>query len=113
VLRPGNIVTDTKKGNLRQNIELSRAELAQKVANLQLQLAEKEDVTEKLKITVSELKAEHAKSKAEYESTVTRHQKFIDKVYISLLCDNLICFFDKIVCLNALIFNDTNNKNSN
>lgn len=78
--RPGKDVTDTKKGNLRRNIELGKAELAQKVATLQLQLAEKEDVTEKLKITIAELQAEHARSKAEYKSTVTRHQEFIDKV---------------------------------
>lgn len=78
--RPGKQVADEKKGNLQQVIELGKAELAQKVATLQLQLAEKEDMTEKLKMTVTELQAEHAKSKAEYESTVTRHQKFIDKV---------------------------------
>lgn len=74
-------MTDVKKGNLQQVMELGKTELAQKVASLQMQLAEKEDVTKKLKITVTELQAEHAKSKAEYESTVTRHQKFIDKVY--------------------------------
>jgi peptidoglycan hydrolase CwlO-like protein len=80
VFRPEKIMIDVKKGNLQQVIELGKTELAQKVASLQMQLAEKEDVTEKLKTTVSELQAEHAKSKAEYESTVTRHQKFIDKV---------------------------------
>ncbi|XP_025422151.1 centrosomal protein of 131 kDa-like isoform X2 [Sipha flava] len=77
---PEKIMIDVKKGNLQQVIELGKTELAQKVASLQMQLAEKEDVTEKLKTTVSELQAEHAKSKAEYESTVTRHQKFIDKL---------------------------------
>lgn len=63
-------------------MELGKAELAQQVALLQLQLSEKVDVTEKLNITITELQAEHAKSKAEYESTVKRHQTFIDKVYI-------------------------------
>lgn len=71
---------EIKKGKLQQVMELGKAELAQKVATLQLKLAEKEDISEKLKITITELQAEHAKSKAEYESTVTRHQKFIDKV---------------------------------
>lgn len=71
---------DAKKGHLQQVLELSKAELAQKVATLQLQLSEKEDITEKLKITITELQAEHAKSKTEYESTVMRHQTFIDKV---------------------------------
>lgn len=80
MFRPDKKVSGTKKGNLQQVIELGKAELAQKVATLQLQLAEKEDVTEKLKTTIAELQTEHAKSKAEYESTVTRHQKFIDKV---------------------------------
>lgn len=71
---------DVKKGNLQQVMDLDKAELAQKVAMLQIQLSEKEDITEKLKTTISELQAEHAKTKSEYESTVTRHQKFIDKV---------------------------------
>lgn len=78
--RPGKKVTDVKKGKLQQVIELGKAELAQEVAMLQLQIAEKEDVTSKLKMTITELQAEHAKNKAEYESTVMRHQKFIDKV---------------------------------
>jgi len=78
--RPEKKVSDVKKGNLQRVMELGKAELAQKVATLQLQLAEKDDVTEKLKTTIAELQTEHAKSKAEYESTVTRHQKFIDKV---------------------------------
>ncbi|VVC30067.1 Hypothetical protein CINCED_3A008063 [Cinara cedri] len=77
---PEKIVTEVKKGNLQKVMELGKAELAQQVAMLQLKLSEKEDVTEKLKITITELQAEHAKSKAEYESTVMRHQKFIDKL---------------------------------
>lgn len=76
---------DVKKGHLQQVLELSKVELAQKVATLQLQLSEKEDITEKLKITIAELQAEHAKSKTEYESTVMRHQTFIDKVNIIFL----------------------------
>lgn len=80
VFRPGKQATGVQKGTLQKVIELGKVELAQKVATLQLQLAESEDVTEKLKTTVTELQAEHAKSKSEYESTVTRHQKFIDKV---------------------------------
>lgn len=69
------------------------------MATLQLQLAEKEDMTEKLKMTVTELQAEHAKSKAEYESTVTRHQKFIDKVN-----DVQEDFFVVKSCFNQYIF---------
>jgi len=80
MFRPGKKVVDVKKGNLQQVMDLDKAELAQKVAMLQIQLSEKEDITEKLKTTISELQAEHAKTKSEYESTVTRHQKFIDKV---------------------------------
>lgn len=64
---------------------------------LQLQLAEKVDVTTKLKMTIAELQAEHAKNKAEYESTVMRHQQFIDKVNIQLyeyiqFCHNFYCY---------------------
>lgn len=84
VYRPGANATDVKKGKLQQVIELGKAELAQEVAMLQLQLAEKVDVTTKLKMTIAELQAEHAKNKAEYESTVMRHQQFIDKVNIQL-----------------------------
>lgn len=87
VYRPGERVIDAKKGNLQQVMDLDKAELAQKVAMLQIQLSEKEDITEKLKINISELQAEHAKTKSEYESTVMRHQKFIDKVNnIKILC---------------------------
>lgn len=84
--RPGKKVTDVKKGSLQQVIDLGKVELAQKVATLQLQMAQKDDMNEKLKMTVTELQAEHAKSKAEYESTVTRHQKFIDKVDVRTHC---------------------------
>ncbi|XP_026805117.1 centrosomal protein of 131 kDa isoform X2 [Rhopalosiphum maidis] len=77
---PGKRVIDVKKGNLQQVMDLDKAELAQKVAMLQIQLSEKEDITEKLKINIAELQAEHAKTKSEYESTVMRHQKFIDKL---------------------------------
>ncbi|XP_029347159.1 centrosomal protein of 131 kDa-like isoform X2 [Acyrthosiphon pisum] len=77
---PGKKVVDVKKGNFQQVMDLDKAELAQKVAMLQIQLSEKEDITEKLKTTISELQAEHAKTKSEYESTVTRHQQFIDKL---------------------------------
>ncbi|XP_050544451.1 centrosomal protein of 131 kDa isoform X2 [Daktulosphaira vitifoliae] len=77
-----NKSTEVKKGSLQHLMELGKPELAQKVACLQLFLSEKDDLVEKLKITISELQAEHAKSKAEYESTVMRHQKFIDKVLL-------------------------------
>ncbi|XP_050420916.1 centrosomal protein of 131 kDa [Adelges cooleyi] len=77
---PEKKLTGCKKGTLQQFMELGKAELAQKVASLHLKLTEKEDVIEKLKITMTELQAEHARSKADYESTVTRHQKFIDKL---------------------------------
>lgn len=73
---------DVKKGNLQKVMELGKAELAQQVAMLQLQLSEKVDVIKKLNITITELQSEHSKSKAEYESTVMRHQTFIDKVFI-------------------------------
>lgn len=87
VYRPDERVIDVKKGNLQQVMDLDKAELAQKVAMLQIQLSEKEDITEKLKINISELQAEHAKTKSEYESTVMRHQQFIDKVNnIKILC---------------------------
>ncbi|XP_025200399.1 centrosomal protein of 131 kDa-like isoform X2 [Melanaphis sacchari] len=77
---PGKRIVDVKKGNLQQVMDLDKAELAQKVAMLKIQLSEKEDITEKLKTNISELQAEHAKTKSEYESTVMRHQKFIDKL---------------------------------
>lgn len=80
-----------KKRSFHQVMDLGKAELAQKVAMLQIQLSEKEDVSEKLKITISELQAEHAKTKSEYESTVTRHQKFIDKVNSTkILCNDFV-----------------------
>ena len=72
--------------------------MAQKVAMLQIQLSEKEDITEKLKTTISELQAEHAKTKSEYESTVTRHQKFIDKV--NNIKKNVLLFVYQIIFKN-------------
>lgn len=96
IIRPGKPSKDVKKGNLQQVIELNKAELAQKVATLQLQLTEKEDVIESLKITVAKLQAEHAKSKSEYESTVLRHQQFIDKVNIN--------YFEQILLYVWLLF---------
>lgn len=96
VFRPRKNVMDVKKGKLQQVIELSKAELAQNVAMLQLQLAEKEDVIEKLKMTIGELQAEHAKNKAEYESTVVRHQQFIDKVSFKILCNLLFIIYGNL-----------------